>query len=115
MRSQDDSPAGSKFARMFGWPRLAVALAGTLVLGSVLLPLWVGDPFWVIAEMLAVGILALVVFGVLESWPRRLPTWLPRWLLQLSGLVLAIPSLLWTIYVAITPPGEPYFWYVHSR
>ena len=26
--------------------------------------------------------LALIVFGILEFWPRHLPSWLPRWLFQ---------------------------------
>jgi hypothetical protein len=100
---------------MFGWRRVAVVLVGAIVFMSVLLPLWIGNPVAVMVQTVAVGALALAVFGVLESWPLQLPQWLPRWLLQVAGLAVAIPALLWAIYVAVTPPEQPYFWYVHSR
>jgi len=38
-----------------------------------------------------VGLVVLGVFGALEQWPRRMPTWLPRTVLRLIGIVLVIP------------------------
>ncbi len=102
-------------SRMFGWRRLAVALAGTLVYMAVLLPLWAGGLLDAAVMIVAVAVVALVVFGLLESWPRQLPSQLPRWLVQVVGLAIAIPATLWAIYLAVTPSGEPYFWYSHSR
>jgi two-component sensor histidine kinase len=100
---------------MFGWQRLAVAFAGTIALTLLLLLHWPGDPRELIANTLAAGLLALVVFGLLELWPRRLPSWLPRWVLQLAGLLLAIPILLLLMYLAGTPRGQPPFWEDQSR
>jgi len=34
------------------------------------------------AKAVAIATLALIVFGILEFWPRHLPSWLPRWLFQ---------------------------------
>jgi signal transduction histidine kinase len=38
-----------------------------------------------------VALLALLAFSVFEQWPRKLPGWLARWVLQLLGVLLAIP------------------------
>jgi two-component sensor histidine kinase len=115
MRWQVYSSEFGLLARMFGWRRLAVALAGTIALTLLLLLHWPGDPRELVVETAAVGILALVVFGVLEFWPRHLPPWLPRWVLQLVGVVVAIPILLLVMYLAITPRGQPPFWQDQSR
>ena len=40
---------------------------------------------------LAAGLTAMLAFGLFEQWPRRLPSWFPRWVLQVSGVTLAIP------------------------
>jgi sensor histidine kinase YesM len=92
-----------------------VAAAGTIVFTQLLLLHWPGDPNQLIAQTTAVGALSLVVFGVLELWPPHLPSYLPRWLLQLAGVAAAIPVLLMVLYLAVTPPGEPPFWQDHSR
>jgi signal transduction histidine kinase len=44
-----------------------------------------------IAHAVAMGLTATLAFGVLERTPKRLPAWLPRWLLQLAGVVVAVP------------------------
>ena len=80
----------------------------------LLLPDWRGV-LGLVAKTVAIGILALIVFGVLEFWPRRLPPWLPRWLLQLAGLAVAIPIFMFVFYLVITPPGHPPFWEVRGR
>ena len=48
---------------------------------------------------LAAGLTAMFAFGVFEQWPGRLPAWLPRWVLQVVGVTLAIPLTTATIYV----------------
>src|SRR5262245_28904097 len=90
MRWQVDVVESGLLARMFGWRRLLVALVGTGVLTLILLPDWMGWP-GLVAKAVAIATLALIVFGILEFWPRHLPSWLPRWLLQLAGLAVAIP------------------------
>jgi signal transduction histidine kinase len=38
-----------------------------------------------------IGLAILFMFGWLEQWPRRMPKWLPRTVLRLIGIALAIP------------------------
>ena len=76
---------------ILAWPRvrfaLLVALAfGLTHMGSATAPLLV----WMVRTAI-VALLALVAFGALERWPVRPPGWLPRWVLQLLGVVLVIP------------------------
>jgi LytS/YehU family sensor histidine kinase len=40
---------------------------------------------------LFIGLVALTAFGLFEQWPRRLPAWMARWVLQVVGVALAIP------------------------
>ena len=35
----------------------------------------------------------MLVFGLCEQWPARLPAWLARWALQVLGVVAAIPPV----------------------
>jgi signal transduction histidine kinase len=37
------------------------------------------------------GLIAMLVFGLFERWPKRLPAWLARWVLQVVGVALAMP------------------------
>jgi hypothetical protein len=44
-----------------------------------------------IGHAVAMGLAATLTFGLLERMPKRLPTGLPRWILQLAGVVVAVP------------------------
>ena len=45
-----------------------------------------------IAHAIIMGLAVTLVFGLLERYPKRLNTgWLPRWILQLAGVVVAVP------------------------
>jgi LytS/YehU family sensor histidine kinase len=33
----------------------------------------------------------MLLFGLFEQWPKRLPAWLARWVLQVMGVALAMP------------------------
>ena len=44
-----------------------------------------------ILRMALLGLIALAVFGIFERWPKRLPSWLARWALQVVGVALAMP------------------------
>jgi two-component sensor histidine kinase len=45
----------------------------------------------VVGRALVVGAFALTAFSLFEQWPRRLPSWLARWVLQLLGVVVSVP------------------------
>jgi signal transduction histidine kinase len=45
----------------------------------------------VVLRTWVVGFGALAAFSLFERWPRRLPAWLDRWILQLAGVVVQSP------------------------
>jgi two-component sensor histidine kinase len=59
----------------------------------------------VIARFVIVGLIAMLMFGLFERWPRR-PRRLPRWALQLIGVVLSVPFAAWFAYL-VTTGGNP--------
>ena len=59
-----------------------------------------------LARCVIVGSGALVAFGLAESWPRRLPHWLGRWVFQLLAMAVAIPFSAYAAYW-ITLGGAP--------
>jgi two-component sensor histidine kinase len=60
----------------------------------------------VIARTMMVGMAILLMFGLFEQWPKRLPPWLGRWTLQLLGLVVVVPFAAAIAYW-ITTGGDP--------
>jgi signal transduction histidine kinase len=79
-------------------------LSCSILLG-VLLSVHLGFP--VIIEPVILGLFAMLLFGLFERWPKRLPPWLARWALQVMGVALAMP--LGTLVLSAFPsgPGGP--------
>jgi LytS/YehU family sensor histidine kinase len=50
-----------------------------------------------------------------ESWPRTLPRWLQRWVLQVVAVGVFMPATTLVIYVLSTPPDAPPFWAIEDR
>lgn len=73
---------------MLGWRRVGFTLAISVVVG-LLISIQLGFP--VIIEPVLLGLIAMLLFGMFEQWPKRLPAWLARWVLQLIGVALAMP------------------------
>ena len=65
---------------------LLVALGFALVFDRSTTPMLV----WYMRTA-TVALLALLLFSVFEQWPRTPPRWLARWVLQLIGVLVAIP------------------------
>jgi len=81
------------FARVFGRRRVLLVLGVAALFGAANSLPSSAPPFSVTTgHALAVGLAALLAFGALEQWPARLPSWLPRWILQLAGVVIAVPT-----------------------
>ena len=82
------APAG--WWRGVAWQRigftLLVALFFALVFDRSRTPVLV----WFMRTA-TLALLALLLFSVFEQWPRTLPRWLARWVLQLLGVVIAMP------------------------
>jgi hypothetical protein len=45
----------------------------------------------VVGRAWVVGAFAFTAFALFERWPRHLPSWLARWVLQLLGVVVSVP------------------------
>lgn len=75
-------------ALMLGWRRVLFTLFLSIVLG-LLISFQLGLP--VILQPMLLGLTAMLLFGLFEQWPKRLPAWLARWVLQVLGVALAMP------------------------
>jgi hypothetical protein len=58
---------------------------------------------------------AMLMFGLLEQWPPRLPRWIARWVLQVLAVAAAVPISAWLFWTLSTPPGAPPFYEVQDR
>jgi hypothetical protein len=79
-------------AQLLGWRRLLLTLGVSVLFGAAnSLPAAAPAAPVTIGHAIIVGLAALLAFGLLEKRPVRLPPWLPRWALQLVGVVAAVP------------------------
>src|SRR5882672_11451788 len=82
---------------MLGWGRVRF----TLILAGVFGLMIGAGRHAVLLTLVRVefqGLAAMLAFGLFEQWPKRLPRWLARWVLQLLGVALAIPLATVLIY-----------------
>ena len=99
--------SGAKgIAAVFAWSRVRFTFAASLGLGAFLSLLAVIPAYVVIGRALIVGFAVVLVFGLFEQWPQRLPPRLARWVLQLIGIVIIVPFAAWFAYWATTG-GQP--------
>jgi len=96
--------------QLFAWPRLRVALGVSLIPFVLLLWQWTSGPQSLIVRTTALGLMGLLAYGVFERWPRRLPGWLARWVLQLAAIGAVMPVTMLFFYWWATKPGAPAFW-----
>ena len=96
---------------MFGWRRVFVALLIGAAVGLLLSPTFMSTPAWqVMAREMTVALAALVAFGIFEQWPRKLPQFLARWVLQVVAVVCVIPPTAIAIYLVLTTNESVPFW-----
>ncbi|MGA8809140.1 MAG: histidine kinase [Thermoanaerobaculia bacterium] len=98
-----------------GWQRLAVALALALAVARLLRSSWTTGVAPLLFRTVTLGLVAVLVFGLFERWPKRLPPSVARWVLQVVGVGLAMPITTLTIYVLSTKYGAPPFWLDKER
>jgi Histidine kinase len=104
------SAALPNLARLFVWRRLVYTLGASLLWALLLTPIWQSGTPSLILRTGVVGLAAMLIFGVLEQWPAKLPAWFARWVLQVLGVALVVPSVIFVIYVLSTQAGQPPFW-----
>jgi hypothetical protein len=96
------------FALILSWPRLRFTLLVSAVCGLLLGMHNESPTLIVVARAVIVGLAVLMAFGLFEQWPRRRPRGLARAVLQLVGIVVAIPPAAVLAYV-LTSGGDPQF------
>jgi sensor histidine kinase YesM len=106
--SPEPTLARAGLSRLLGWQRLLWAAFAALPF-ALLLSIESGTPLrvWLLRTLL-VSLLALLAYGIVEQWPRRLPAWLARWFAQLLAVVAAVPLGALLAYW-LTTWGNPQF------
>jgi signal transduction histidine kinase len=95
--------------------RVAVALTMSIVVGFLMLPTWASAPSSLFLRTIILGLSATTAFALFEVWPRHLPRWLERWVLQVVAVGIFVPLTTWLIYVLSTPAGASPFWKIPER
>lgn len=92
MLSDTGRPRPRGLALALGWRRVLLALGVSVWFGwANSLPAATPAAHVTIGHAVVVGLAAMLAFGLLEQRPARLPPWLPRWIMQLVGVVAAVP------------------------
>lgn len=100
---------------MLGWRRVLVTVGMATLIGLLFTTFWKTSIAGLFVRVIGVGLLAMLAFGLIEQWPRRLPRWLPRWPLQVLAVALTVPVSVAVIYWASTVAGAPPFWKAQDR
>jgi signal transduction histidine kinase len=112
----EDSIQNSRgVTRILGWRRVGFTLGASILLGLVIGQGWKTGLMSLLIRMVVIGLVGMLMFGLFEQWPQRLPAWLARWALQLLGVALSMPLATLAIYLISTPAGAPPFWQVQDR
>ena len=104
-------PAGPRGpGPMFAWRRVRFTLVASLCFG-VLLGTASTVPGWMmVGRVLIVAFAALAAFGLFDRWPKRLPRWLDRWILQLLGVLLLVVPAALVACLLLKVDGAGVFW-----
>ena len=109
------APAGPRgLASILGWRRVTLTLTLSSICGLALGHHW-DQLLTGLIRVVVVGLTAMLTFGLFEQWPKSLPQWLARWVLQVLGVALMIPIATTAFYVLSTPAGAPPFYEVPKR
>ena len=86
--AQPPQSAGEQFPKILGWPRVRIVFI--IAFGFAFVHLDSPTPYSIwFARTLTVSMFATIAYGVFERWPKQLPSWAARWLLQIVGVVAA--------------------------
>lgn len=95
---------------LFSWRRVCFTLGFAIALGLPIGAGWESGIPAAVERTIALGFVAMIVFGLFEQWPKRLPRWIARWVLQVAAVACAMPLATFAIWVLSTEPGAPPFW-----
>lgn len=95
---------------MYGWHRIKVVLVVTLILSIMMKFTWASWWITIFVRLVLIGMVQLTAFGIVERWPKRLPSWLARWVLQVAAVAIVVPFAAALVYT-MTTIGDPVPWY----
>jgi len=98
---------------MLAWRRIKPVLIACLIVSLLMLTTWKASYLLLLGRLLIGGGLLLLVFGVLEHSPRRLPKFLARWVLQVLRVAFLVPVAFALTY-ALTTYGDPQYWWLNA-
>jgi histidine kinase/histidine kinase/DNA gyrase B/HSP90-like ATPase len=85
-------PRPKGLARALGWPRMLLVLGVSVAFGALnSLPAAAPSAYVTIGNAVVVGLVAMLAYGLLEQRSAKPPHRLPPWVLQLIGVVVAVP------------------------
>ena len=95
---------------LVAWRRLRTVAITCAVLAALFSFGWKAPLYQLWLQTFGVGLGLMLVFGLFEQWPRRLPRWLARWVLQVLSVGVAAPMLVFTAYTLRMQAGAGPFW-----
>jgi signal transduction histidine kinase len=95
---------------VLGWRRVRAVVITCAVVAALFSISWRAPLHELWLQVFGVGFCLLLVFGLFERWPSRLPRWLARWALQVVAVGVAVPVLVFTAYALRALPSGAYFW-----
>jgi hypothetical protein len=95
---------------VFNRQRLTFTLLFSFFWGALFGLGWTSGWWSAVVRFVGLGLILMLVFGLFERWPRRLPRSLPRWVFQVAAVAAAVPVVTVTMWIASTEPGAPPFW-----
>ncbi len=84
--------------------RVAVALTIAVAVWLLLLTHRRTSPLSMLVRLVILAVSATMAFVVFEGWPRPLPRWCQRWVLQVVGVGASIAIAIFVMHFAFTPP-----------
>nr|WP_315476843.1 histidine kinase [uncultured Undibacterium sp.] len=110
MDSKELSSALSTPPSMYSWQRIKVVLAVALILSIMMKFTWASWWITIFVRLALIGMIQLTAFGIVERWPKRLPRWVARWVLQVAAVAIVVPFAAALVYTLMYF-GDPIPWY----
>ena len=95
--------------------RLGVALTIAVVTGLLLSSHWKSSAPGLFLRTIMLAVSGTTAFVIFEVWPRTLPRWFQRWVLQVIAVGFFMPVTTLLIYILSTPAGALPFWESPTR
>ncbi|HSP17539.1 MAG TPA: histidine kinase [Thermoanaerobaculia bacterium] len=99
--------------------RVAVALTISIGVSLLIITPWKNHAAASLSSLflrtIILGLSATAAFTLFEVWPRKLPRWLQRWVLQVVAVGVFMPVTTLFIDIVFTPGGALPFWAERGR